>query len=149
MIDNEGNVYIYYTRENIQKKLNISKATAIKVFKELLQVHLIKQIKDKHAYRIYLYDIFDDNYKVEKLNKEGTDSEANKVQNLYPNKNTYNNNYKSKSSYSNYEQRQYPDNFLTNFMQILNNSTYHLNNLILFWLKLFRYFLQILHTNFS
>lgn len=49
MIDNEGNVYIYYTRENIQKELNISKATAIKVFKELLQVHLIKQIKDKHA----------------------------------------------------------------------------------------------------
>lgn len=70
IIDDEGNVYIYYTRENMQKELNISKATAIKICTELVQAHLIKQVKDKHAYRIYLYDIFTDDYKVENQTKK-------------------------------------------------------------------------------
>jgi len=118
--DDEGNVYIYYTRENMQKELNISKVTAIKVFKELVQAHLLKQVKHKHVYRIYLYDIFDNDYEVQESNPESINFAPPTVQNLYPNNNSYNNTYKNKSnSFSNYKQREYPEGFFDQFYENL------------------------------
>lgn len=111
--DEYGNIYIYYTRENMQKELRISKSTAIKVFNELVDSNLISQIKDRYSYKIYLYDIFNDNYKVEKLDRLGINSIPSKVQNLYLNKNIYNNNYKNR--FAQYEQRQYPEGFFDQF----------------------------------
>lgn len=114
--DDEGNVYIYYTRENMQKELHISKVTAIKVFNELVQAHLIKQIKHKHVYRIYLYDIFNNDYEAQELNQDGINPVPTTVQNLYPNNNIYNNNYKNKrNNFSNYEKREYPEDFFDQF----------------------------------
>ena len=51
--DDDGNVFIYYTRDNLQKELNIGKGTAIKVFKELVDIHLIKQVKCNSTFKIY------------------------------------------------------------------------------------------------
>ena len=44
-IDKDGKVYLIFTREEVMKKLNISKNTATKVFKELEETELIKEKK--------------------------------------------------------------------------------------------------------
>lgn len=108
-IDEDRNVFIYYTREELCNDLNIGKVTAIKTFKELLSANLIKEVKHNNTFRIYLYDVFKDEYKVQKINHDSSFSETSMVQNVYPNKNnkSYNNN--SKNGYLNYEQRNYSD----------------------------------------
>ena len=39
--DSNNNIYLIFTRQEVQKKLNLSEKTAIKVFKQLSQVNLI------------------------------------------------------------------------------------------------------------
>ena len=40
-IDSNNNIYLIFTRQEVQKKLNLSEKTAIKAFKQLSQVNLI------------------------------------------------------------------------------------------------------------
>lgn len=98
-VDDNYNVFVYYTRENLQNDLYISKGTAIKVFKELIKANLIKEVKHNSTFKIYLYDIFDNDYEVKKMNQDSPNFIPNKVKKLYPNKNNKN--------YNNYEQRDY------------------------------------------
>lgn len=98
-VDENKNVFAYYTRENLQKDLNISKGTAIKVFKELKSAHLIKETKYNSTFRIYLYDIFENDYEIQNLNHNSTNFIPSKVKKLISNKNNI--------KYNNYEQRDY------------------------------------------
>lgn len=58
MIDEYGNVYIYYSRKDMERSLGLSKCTVISAFKQLVQFGLIKQVETDIGYRIYLYNIF-------------------------------------------------------------------------------------------
>ena len=40
-IDSNNNIYLIFTRQEVQNKLNLSEKTAIKAFKQLSQVNLI------------------------------------------------------------------------------------------------------------
>lgn len=113
LFDNDGDIFIYYSVSELQKDLNTSKATTLKTFKILQDLKLIgyKEKKKGKIPRIYVNDIFEDEYKlVQKLDQSGINSSTEPVKNLYPN-NIYNKNvyYKSsrKYSYNNYEQRHY------------------------------------------
>ena len=50
----KNGVFVYYTREEMQKDLNIGKNTSIKVFKELKKANLIIEKKEGKHYKIYL-----------------------------------------------------------------------------------------------
>ena len=99
--DENGDIYIYYSIYEMMKDLNISKSTTLGVFKILEELELIgykEKLKGKTS-KIYVKDIFEDEYKV--------------VQKLYPN-NIYYNNIKNKYNnkghrFQNYEQREYDD----------------------------------------
>ncbi len=114
--DGNGNIYIYYSREEMQYNLNISKSTSITIFKELTNLKLIYQVKEKLHYKIYLYDIFENNYKSkeENTNLKGMNFTPNKVKNSYPNNKEYIKN-KNTNSYKNYDQRVYPEGFFDQF----------------------------------
>lgn len=113
LFDKDGDIYIYYSISELQKDLNTSKATTLKTLKILNELNLIgykEKIKGKID-KIYVNDIFDDEYKpVQKLDQSGTNTKPVLVQNLYPN-NIYNKyiNYKyiRNNSFINYEQRHY------------------------------------------
>lgn len=113
LFDEVGDIYIYYSISELQKDLNTSKATTINTLKLLRELKLIgykEKIKGKID-KIYVTDIFDDEYKpVQKLDQTGINNRPVLVQNLYPN-NIYNKNinykYIRKNSYNNYEQRGY------------------------------------------
>lgn len=115
LFDKKGDIYIYYSISELQKDLNASKSTTIKTLKILNELNLIgykQKIKGKID-KIYVNDIFDDEYKpVQKLDQSGTNNRPVVVQNLYPN-NIYNKNinykYTRNNSYNNYEQRKYDD----------------------------------------
>lgn len=44
-INENGEIYLLYSRENIQEALNISKPTAVKAFKQLTEAELIKEVR--------------------------------------------------------------------------------------------------------
>ena len=56
--DNEGKIYFIYRIEDLQKELAVSKATAVKIKKELLSYGLLEQKKSEpnKPARLYLYN---------------------------------------------------------------------------------------------
>ena len=114
--DENGDIYIYYSIYEMMKDLNISKSTTLGVFKILEELELIgykEKLKGKTS-KIYVKDIFEDEYKVvQKLDHTGIKFITQLVQKLYPN-NIYYNNIKNKYNnkghrFQNYEQREYDD----------------------------------------
>ena len=114
--DENGDIYIYYSIYEMMKDLNISKSTTLGVFKILEELELIgykEKLKGKTS-KIYVKDIFEDEYKVvQKLDHTGIKFIPQLVQKLYPN-NIYYNNIKNKYNnkghrFQNYEQREYDD----------------------------------------
>lgn len=113
LFDDEGDIYIYYSVSELQKDLHTSKSTTLKTLKILQDLKLIgykEKIKGKIS-KIYVFDIFDDEYKVvQNLDQSSINFRPELVKNLYPN-NIYNKNINKKYgrlyNYNNYEQRHY------------------------------------------
>ena len=117
-IDEEGNIFLIFSRKEAGEKLNLSDKTVTKAFKQLSDVKLIYEKKQGFKKNNIIY--------VGKINHIATtnimsrknyDSRNEKItsqesENLRCNKNKYNknnyiNNFGRKNSYSNYEQRSY------------------------------------------
>lgn len=116
--DEDGNIFLIFSRKEAQEKLNLSDKTVTKAFKELNNVKLIyeKKLGFRKNNIIYVGKI---NHvpTAEIMNRKNYDSRngENTIQksenlrcsnNKY-NKNNYSNTPKRKNSYSNYEQRVY------------------------------------------
>lgn len=125
--DSDGNVFLYFSREEAGDKLNLSKNTITSAFEELKKAQLIyeKRIGFNPAMRIYIGKM---NHitprKIANHKKWDYESQKNgnaKSQNLGRNNNEYSNNRNSnicnsQKEYFNYEQRNYDDfdNFYAN-----------------------------------
>ncbi len=125
--DSDGNVFLYFSREEAGDKLNLSKNTITSAFEELKKAQLIyeKRIGFNPAMRIYIGKM---NHitprKIANHKKWDYESQKNgntKSQNLGRNNNEYSNNRNSNTcnnpkEYFNYEQRNYDDfdNFYAN-----------------------------------
>ncbi len=116
--DEDGNIFLIFSRKEAQEKLNLSDKTVTKAFKELNDVKLIyeKKLGFRKNNIIYVGKI---NHvpTAEIMNRKNYDSRngENTIQksenlrcsnNKY-NKNNYSNTPQRKNSYSNYEQRVY------------------------------------------
>lgn len=119
-IDKNGNVYLIFTRKEIQKLLHISDKTCTKVFKELVDAKLLLEKSQGKAKPKLLYPaqmIHD--VKFDNLNRKNYDSQpenftTHESENLRPNY-TDNNKYtnKTKKSSWHYEnKRHYSEEFL-------------------------------------
>ena len=124
-IDEDGNVFLIFTRKEVQKMLNLSDKTATKAFKQLNECKLIHEKKQgaNKPNLIYVGKIEHDE-ELTKVIRKNYDSRIVKsttqdTKNLRPNYNynNYNNRVK-KNNYQNYEQRQY-DNL--DFLYANNN----------------------------
>ena len=103
LCDENGNIYIYLTRKEMQDNLKVSNKTTINAFKELVSNGLIYEVstgKGK-AYKIYVVDIFEDSSvnstpePVEKLHISDVKNTDEVVENLHTNNisiNKYSNN---------------------------------------------------------
>lgn len=116
LIDEIGDVYIYYSIYEMMKDLSISKSTTLNIFKLLEELKLIgykEKLKGKSS-KIYVFDIFEDEYKVvQKLDQNGQIFIPQEVKNLYQN-NIYSNNIYNKYNkrtlkFQRYSQREYDD----------------------------------------
>ena len=124
-VDKNGNIYLIFTRKEIQSILHISDKTCTKTFKELVDAKLLLEKSQGKAKPKLLYPaqmIHDE--KFDNLTRKSSDSREGKStthesENLRPNYNynNYNNRVK-KNNYQNYEQRQY-DNL--DFLYANNN----------------------------
>lgn len=129
LIDENSNLYIYYSVKQMQDNLNISKKTAMKVFTDLIDAKLMTRIKkeNKNEYVIYLFDIFKDEYKnkimVENRNNSGVKSIPNDVENLHLNNNIYN---KIKNNNKDYIKSNEFKNEKNNIL-VLKNKNYNQN----------------------
>lgn len=121
-IDEEGNIFLIFSRKEAQEKLNLSDKTVTKAFKELNNVKLIyeKKLGFRKNNIIYVGKI---NHvpTAEIMNRKNYDSRngentiqksenlrcSNNKYNKNKNKNNYSNTHQRKNSYSNYEQRVY------------------------------------------
>jgi hypothetical protein len=126
-VDNMGHIFIYYTRERVMEELNVSKKTAVELFKELGKFGLIEEKKQGLGKPNKIYVLkFILNEELEKeftFKKEGVKSIENtkrckiytsrgvknellEVQNLHPNytnlNKTNNNNTNNNNSRENY-----------------------------------------------
>lgn len=115
-VDDDGNVFLIFTRKEVQTMLNLSDKTATKAFKQLNECKLIHEKKQGSTKPnlIYVGKIEHDEEltKVIRKNYESriVKSTTYDTENLRPNYN--NNNYKNKvkkNSFQNYEQRNYDD----------------------------------------
>ena len=105
-IDEDNNVYLIFTREEVQEKLNLSDKTVTKSFKILMEVNLVQEKRQGLGKPNLIY--------VGKINRKKYDSSignfttelSEKVRNS-KNNNSYNKN--SKKTKSNFEQREYDD----------------------------------------
>lgn len=97
-IDKKGDVFIYYSRQDLQNDLPTTKKTAISIFKQLEELNLIHQFTQGKglAYKIYVEDIFNQEYEVKKVVENSQQSSVKNtpvlVENLHPNNNKGNNN---------------------------------------------------------
>lgn len=68
-VDKKGDVFIYYSRQDLQNDLPTTKRTAISIFKQLEELNLIHQFTQGKglAYKIYVEDIFNQEYEVKKV----------------------------------------------------------------------------------
>ena len=114
-LDEEGNVFLIFTRKEVQELLGLSDKTVTKAFKQLKECKLIYEKKQGSTKPnlIYVGKIEHDKnlIKVIRKNYESRDgkSTSHDTENLRHNYKYNNYNYKEKSKYSfqNYEQRQY------------------------------------------
>lgn len=125
-IDDDGNIYLIYSRKEAQKMLKLSDKTTTKAFKALEEAKLIYEIKSGNRKRNIIYVGKINHQPNEKiLNRKNYDSLHGKIttsesENLRPSNNKYNNNNYNKKRFSeksgwNFEQREYPDGFFDSF----------------------------------
>lgn len=131
--DEEGNIFLIFTRKEVQELLNLSDKTATKAFKQLKECKLIYEKKQGSTKPnlIYVGKIEHDKNLMKVIRKKAesvkalpvTESVSRKIyesrvgkstshdtENLRPNYNNNNyNNKGKKNSYQNYEQRHYDD----------------------------------------
>lgn len=119
-IDEEGNIFLIFSRKEAQEKLNLSDKTVTKAFKQLSDVKLIYEKKQGFRKNNIIYvgkinHISTSNIMSRKnydsRNGKTTSQESENLRcnkNKY-NKNNYSNNFGRKNSFSNYEQRIYED----------------------------------------
>lgn len=104
MVDSKNNVYIFYSRQEMQDNLSTTRKTVISIFKQLEQLKLITQIKQGKglAFKIYINDIFTNEYTknkvVENLHVTSGESTPPTVEKVYLNNTEYNNNINHNSS---------------------------------------------------
>ncbi|MDD3303987.1 MAG: replication initiator protein A [Clostridia bacterium] len=103
-VDSKGDVFIYYSRQELQNDIPTSKKTAISVFKQLEELNLIHQCEQGKglAYKIYVEDVFTQVYEkkkvVENLPNTSVKTTPPLVEKLHPNKNKENKNENHNSS---------------------------------------------------
>lgn len=105
-IDENGHIYLIFTRKHAEEMLNISDKTATKAFRQLKERKLIdeKRLGKGKTYRIY----------VGKINRKKSDSSTGNFttdlsENVRHSKKNNSKNKKSNSSRANFEQREYDD----------------------------------------
>lgn len=122
-IDEEGNIFLIFSRKEAEEKLNLSDKTVTKAFKQLSEVKLIYEKKQgfKKNNLIYVGKInhvsIDNsmtrkNYDSRNVKSTTNESENLRCNNNKSNKNNYSNNIKyklKKDSICNYKQRNYED----------------------------------------
>lgn len=112
--DENGNVYLIFTRKEVQDKLNLSDKTVTKAFKQLNECNLINEKKQgaSKPNLIYVGKIDHDKNLIQVIRKNYESrivkSTTHDTENLRPNYNNNNyNNKRKKNNYQNYEQRHY------------------------------------------
>ena len=119
--DEKGNVFLIFTRKEVQELLGLSDKTVTKAFKQLKDCKLIYEKKQgaNKPNLIYVGKIEHDKNLIQLIRKNYDSrivkSTTHDTENLRCN---YNNKVKGKNSYSNYEQRHYDD---LNFLYANNN----------------------------
>lgn len=104
MIDNNKDIFIFYSRQEMQDNLMTTRKTVISIFKQLEELKLITQIEQGKglAFKIYLTDIFSNQYTknkvVENLHITSGKITPPLVEKVYLNNNEYNNNINHNSS---------------------------------------------------
>ena len=129
--DEEGNIFLIFTRKEVQELLNLSDKTATKAFKQLKECKLIYEKKQGSTKPnlIYVGKINHDRnlMKVIRKNYESrvVRSTSYDTENLRPNYNNNNYNYKEKGkcNFQNYDQRHYDnlDFLYANLHEIYEN----------------------------
>ena len=115
-VDEDGNVFLIFTRKEVQELLGLSDKTVTKAFKQLNECKLIYEKKQgaNKPNLIYVRKIEHDENLI-KVIRKNYDSRIVKftthdTENLRPNYNNNKyNNRENKNSYQNYEQRHYDD----------------------------------------
>ena len=107
-----GEVYVYLSRKEVQETLNCSDRTATKLFNELSNLNLIYEDRKYigQATKIFVCSITDISLPL--VNFSGV---SEKITGGRNNNIIHYNNYNNKPSYNNYEQRNYEKNFFDNF----------------------------------
>ncbi len=105
-IDENGHIFLIFTRKHAEEMLNISDKTATKAFRQLKEVKLIdeKRLGKGKTYRIYVGKI--NRKKYDSSTGNFTTDPSEKVRHS-KNNNSYNKN--SKKTRANFEQREYDD----------------------------------------
>lgn len=114
-IDEDNNIYLIFTRKEVEKLLNLSDKTVTKAFKQLKDCKLIYEKKQgaNKPNLIYVGKIKHDKNLIQLIRKNYESrivkSTTHDTENLRPNynNNNYNNIGKRKNSFFNYEQRHY------------------------------------------
>lgn len=118
-IDEEGNIFLIFSRKEAQEKLNLSDKTVTKAFKELNNVKLIyeKKLGFRKNNIIYVGKINQipnakimtrKNYDSRNGKSTTQESETLRCNNNKYNKNNYSNMQNTQNSFFNYESRDYP-----------------------------------------
>ena len=117
-IDEDGNIFLIFSRKEAQEKLNLSDKTVTKAFKQLTDVKLIYEKRQGFRKNNIIYvgkinHISNEKFMSRKYcdsrNEKSTNQESENLRcsnNKY-NKTNYSNMAQRKNSYSNYEQRVY------------------------------------------
>ena len=114
-IDEDNNIYLIFTRKEVEKLLNLSDKTVTKAFKQLKDCKLIYEKKQgaNKPNLIYVGKIEHDKNLIQLIRKNYESrivkSTTHDTENLRPNynNNNYNNIGKRKNNFFNYEQRHY------------------------------------------
>ncbi len=113
-VDEDEKVFLIFTRKEVQEKLNLSDKTVTKAFNQLKECKLINEKKQgsNKPNLIYVGKIDHDENLIQVIRKNYESrivkSTTHDTENLRPNYNNNNYNYKGKkNSYQNYEQRHY------------------------------------------
>ena len=117
-VDKNGNIYLIFTRKEIESILHISDKTCTKTFKELVDAKLLLEKSQGKAKPKLLYPaqmIHDE--KIDNLTRKNSDSRTvnsttHESENLRPNYTNNKNTNITNKNYCNYEQRQYTKEFL-------------------------------------